>query len=156
MSAVVTENLKDTPITRRHLLTPARLGCEDTFRMVTYNTLAGGFTSDPYAHEQLFPYCDRAALGIEYRQGRLMQEVLGYNADIINLQEVGTETFHGYFSPALRDKGYHGLYTPKPGTVREGGREGGGEREGEGGREGQKGGREWRELYNFLFIDSRG
>ena len=117
MSALVRESPKVTPITRRHLLTPARLAHPEAFRMVTYNTLAGVFTEDEYAQKVLYPYCDPAALDIRYRQCRIMHELIGYNADVLSLQEVGTTTFHRFFLPALRDKGYEGCYKQKSGQV---------------------------------------
>lgn len=117
LSDVVSESPKVTPITKRHLLTPARLSQPDVFRMVTYNTLAGIFTADSYARNILYPYCEPAALDIEYRQGRIVSELLGYNADVLCLQEVGTDTFRGHFLPALHSKGYEGCHAQKSGSV---------------------------------------
>lgn len=85
--------------------------------MVTYNTLAGAFTADKYAHRVLYPYCDPNLLSIDYRQGRIVHELLGYNADVLSLQEVGTDTFRDYFLPALSSKGYEGCHMPKSGSV---------------------------------------
>ena len=113
LSPSVTESPKVTPITKRHLLTPARLSQLDVFRMVTYNTLAGVFTSSDYAHNVLYPYCDPTALGIEYRQGLLVHELIGYNADILSLQEVGVATYNKFLLPAFKDKGYEGCYRRK-------------------------------------------
>lgn len=117
MSPLVTESQKVTPITRRHLLTPARMAQPNAFRMVTYNTLAGVFTSDEYSHKVLYPYCDPAALDIEYRRARIVQELIGYNADIFALQEVGTDCYEKFFLPALKDKGYDGCHMQKSGMV---------------------------------------
>lgn len=117
VSPVVAESPKVTPITRRHLLTPARLDQADMFRMVTYNTLAGVFTAEEYAQKRLYPYCDPTALDIEYRQGRLVHELLGYNADVLSLQEVGTATYKKFLLPALREKGYNGCHQQKSGSV---------------------------------------
>lgn len=119
LSEVVAQSPADTPITRRHLLTPARLAEADTFRVVSYNTLASIFTSSKYASESLYSYCDPGALPIEYRQGKIAHELVGYNADILSLQEVGTETYSSYFLPALRDKGYEGCHVEKSGSVSE-------------------------------------
>lgn len=117
LSAVVTQPPQDTPITRRHLLTPARLAEAGAFRVVSYNTLASVFTSTEYAQKQLYPYCDPTALTIDYRQGRIAHELVGYNADILSLQEVGTDTYNKFLLPALRDKGYDGYHVEKPGSV---------------------------------------
>ena len=116
LSAAIRESPKVTPITRRHLLTPARLARPQAFRVVTYNTLAGVFTVDDYSHNVLYPYCDPAALDIQYRQGRIVHELIGYNADVLCLQEVGTSTFHKFFLPAMRDKGYEGCHETKAGN----------------------------------------
>lgn len=115
--AVVSQSPRDTPIIRRHLQTPWQLAEPDLFRMVTYNTLASTFTSDSYAREVLYPYCDPNALCTEYRQGRLVQEVIGYNADVINLQEVKTSEFGKFFLPVFKDKGYDGFHQQKSGNV---------------------------------------
>ena len=117
LSAVVVQSPKDTPITRRHLLTPARLAEPGAFRVVSYNTLASVFTSTEHAHNELYSYCDPTALKNEYREGRLAHEVVGYNADVLCLQEVGTDTYTTFLLPALRDKGYDGCHMEKPGSV---------------------------------------
>lgn len=117
---IVSQSPRETAIIRRHLQTPWQLGQRDLFRMVTYNTLAAIFTADGYAAKVLYPYCDPSALDIQYRQGRLMQELAGYNADIINLQEVETLTFEKYFLPVFKDIGYAGFHQIKSGTVNEG------------------------------------
>ncbi len=85
--------------------------------MVTYNTLAGLFTGEDYSRKVLYPYCDPTALDIKYRQGRIAHELIGYNADVLSLQEVGTTTFSKFLLPALRDKGYDGCYEQKSGQV---------------------------------------
>lgn len=108
---------KDTPITRRHLLTPGQLAEPDRFRMVSYNTLASIFTADTYAQNVLYPYCKPSDLDIGYRQGRLVHELIGYNADVMSLQEVGTSTFEKFFLPAFKDKGFESFHQQKPGSV---------------------------------------
>ena len=119
ISPVVTaQSTRDTPITRRHLLTPWQLVEPDRFRMVSYNTLASIFTAPGgYAQRVLYPYCQPSALDIQYRQGCLVHELIGYNADVISLQEVGTSTFEKFFSPAFKDKGYESFHQQKTGTV---------------------------------------
>lgn len=114
---VVSPSPTNTPIHRRHLQTPWQLADTDKFRMVTYNALAGVFTEEEYAKNVLYPYCDPGALAISYRQCLLMQELMGYNADVINLQEVTNSTFDKYLLPAFKDKGYDGVLQLKAGTV---------------------------------------
>ena len=116
--SVIIQGPEDTPIHRRHLHTPWQLADTDKFRMVSYNTLAGVFTQEEYAKTVLYPYCDPDALAISYRECLLVQEVVGYNADIINLQEVTGSTFEKYLLPAFDDKGYSGLLQLKGGSVR--------------------------------------
>lgn len=117
ISPVLTDMPTNTPITRRQLFTPTRLESEGQFRVVTYNTLAEPFSSSEYAQNTLYPYCDPSALHIHYRQSLIVHEVLGYNADVLCLQEVATRTFQRYLQPALRDKGYEGRFVQKSGMV---------------------------------------
>ena len=118
LSPVITsQSPRDTPITRRHLLTPWQLAEPDHFRMVTYNTLASIFTEESYARDVLYPYCEPSALDIQYRQGHLVHELIGYNADVISLQEVGTMTFEKFFKPVFLEKGYESFYQKKHGSV---------------------------------------
>ena len=120
VSPVVTDGPGVNPITRRHLLTPGRLAAPEELRVVTYNTLAEPFTATAYAHEILYPYCDPSALDIDYRQCLIVHELLGYNADVICLQEVDLKTFHRFIQPALKDKGYEGYHQQKSGMVYKG------------------------------------
>ena len=57
-----------------------------------------------YAHEILYPYCDPSALDIDYQQCLIVHELLGYNADILCLQEVDLKTFQRFMLPAMKDK----------------------------------------------------
>ena len=117
VSSVVTEGPGVNPITRRHLLTPGRLAAVDELRVVTYNTLAEPFTATTYAHEILYPYCDPSALDIDYRQSLIVHELLGYNADVICMQEVDLKSFQRFMHPAMKDKGYGGCHQQKSGMV---------------------------------------
>lgn len=117
LSPVVTDPPQVTPITHRHLYTPARLAANNQFRVITYNILAEPFTNSAYAHNVLYPYCDPNALHISYRQSQIVHELLGYNGDVICLQEMGSKTYERYILPALRDKGYDGCFRQKSGMV---------------------------------------
>lgn len=117
VSPFVTDGPKINPIVRRHLLTPSHLVAPDEFRVVTYNTLAEPFTATTYAHEILYPYCDPSALDIDYRQCLIVHELLGYNADVVCLQEVDVKTFQRFIHPAMKDKGYKGYHQQKSGMV---------------------------------------
>lgn len=106
-----------SPITRRHLLTPAHLSEPDQFRVVSYNILADPYASTTFAREVLYPYCNPEALNVDYRQCLVVSELLGYHADVMCLQEVGTKVFKQFLLPALQEKGYGGCFQPKSGQV---------------------------------------
>src|SRR5690242_18577301 len=57
----------------------------------------------------------------EYRRPLVLQELLGYRADVAALQEVDDRMFSLCLTPALGEAGYDGVYTNKAGKVREGG-----------------------------------
>ncbi|KEG11291.1 2,5-phosphodiesterase [Trypanosoma grayi] len=90
------------------------------FRTVTYNVLHDEFCSTGSAKRRIYPFATDAVLALEYRQVRIVQELLAYNADLICLQECGKKVYHQYFERVLRHHGYEGRYTNKSGGVREG------------------------------------
>jgi CCR4-NOT transcription complex subunit 6 len=73
-----------------------------------YNVLC-----DKYATRQLYGYCPNWALAWDYRRKALLDEIRGYNADLISLQEVETEKFYNFFQPELQALGYEGIFSPK-------------------------------------------
>jgi CCR4-NOT transcription complex subunit 6 len=54
-----------------------------TFTVLSYNMLA-----DLYARSDIYSYCPPWALSWAYRRQNLLREVVGYQADILCLQEV--------------------------------------------------------------------
>lgn len=106
-----------SPVTRRHLLTPAHLSAPDRFRVVSYNILADPYASTTFAQEVLYPYCKPEALNVEYRQCLTVSELLGYHADVLCLQEAGTKVFNQFLLPALQERNYGGCFQPKSGQV---------------------------------------
>ncbi len=108
-----------SPIACRHLLTPGFLAGRDQMRMVTYNILADRYATSMFARTKLYPYCDPTALTREYRECLVVQELLGYHADIVCLQEVDMKSFHHFIYPAMREKGYEGSFCRKAGQVRQ-------------------------------------
>lgn len=76
-------------------------------RVLQYNILA-----DAYARAAWLPYCKPASLNWEYRKHNLLGEILGYNADLICLQEV--DHFGDFFLPELRKRGYDGAFVKRP------------------------------------------
>jgi len=97
------------PFQRRHKQTEKPLG-QDSCRVVTYNILA-----DVYAirDEAKMPYCPLTAQKIEYRKQLLLSELLGYNADVLCLQEVDREVYDDYFAPLLAAAGLDGTFAKK-------------------------------------------
>ena len=106
-----------SPITRRHQLTPSHLGSSSAFRFVSYNVLADPYATSDHARKVLYPYCNPEALTIDYRQNLIFHELLGYHADVISLQEVGTRLFNSYLLPAMKQRGYDGCYEAKGSQV---------------------------------------
>ncbi|AAZ10834.1 hypothetical protein, conserved [Trypanosoma brucei brucei TREU927] len=91
-----------------------------SFRMVTYNVLHEEFCSTSSAKKTIYPFATDDILSLEYRQSRIVQELLAYNGDIICLQECGKKVYQQFFSRVMTQYGYEGCYTNKNGGVREG------------------------------------
>ena len=110
-------SIQNTPTAERHLYTPSHLAEPDQFRVVSYNILANVYASSEYARRVLYPYCDGHALDQEYRQCLIAKELLGYHADIVSLQEVGSKCFSQFLQPTLHHWGYGGCFHAKAGQV---------------------------------------
>ncbi|XP_015793360.1 2',5'-phosphodiesterase 12 [Tetranychus urticae] len=82
----------DCPFQDRHKLTSTKTN-PGSFRIVTYNILADYYTSMKTTPTEIFPYCAPEFLKFSYRKPLLLQEIIGYNADIICLQEVDRKFF---------------------------------------------------------------
>mmetsp|Transcript_8553 Transcript_8553/g.53439 ORF Transcript_8553/g.53439 Transcript_8553/m.53439 type:complete len:825 (-) Transcript_8553:527-3001(-) len=90
------------------------------FRVVTYNVLSANYSSTDQAEKLLYPYCDREYLAVDYRKQLVYQELAGFNADIICLQEVDQKVFDEYYQCMLNEVGLRGIFQGKSGTVLEG------------------------------------
>lgn len=110
----------DCPFDTRHLYTRKRIEDTKALRIVSYNILADAYAKDEFALKMLYPYCPPYALSIQYRQQLLLKELIGYNADVICLQECGHKLFKNNLSPALEVLGFQGLLCCKSGEVPEG------------------------------------
>ena len=108
------------PFDQRHLYTNCRLEGSGAFRVVSYNILADTYATGEFAEKYLYPYCPKYALDIQYRRQLLLKEIMGYNADIICLQECGRTVYKQMLSPALEMLGFSGLLQCKSGEVPEG------------------------------------
>ncbi|EPX71942.1 CCR4-Not complex subunit Ccr4 [Schizosaccharomyces octosporus yFS286] len=78
------------------------------FTAMSYNILC-----ERYATSTLYGYTPSWALAWSYRRDLIMQELAGYKADIICLQEVDVENFDTFFAPEMSIKGYKGVHFPK-------------------------------------------
>ncbi|KAL7734165.1 hypothetical protein ACLKA6_011845 [Drosophila palustris] len=109
----------DCPYEMRHRYTPKPLESPTEIRVVSYNLLADLYADGDYARKTLFPYCAPAALKIDYRKQLFMKELVGYNADLLCLQEVDIKIFDYDLKPVLETYDFKGIMTPK-GTCAEG------------------------------------
>jgi 2',5'-phosphodiesterase len=89
------------------------------FRVVTYNILADLYCDSDYSRKELFPSCPPYALNIDYRKQLFMKEIVGYNGDIVTLQEVDSKIFDLDLEPFLKVLNYEGFFQKK-GTTAEG------------------------------------
>jgi CCR4-NOT transcription complex subunit 6 len=80
----------------------------DRIRVVTYNILAS-----IYATSTMFGYCPIWALAWNFRKGRILNEIIGYDADVLCMQEVQADHFESFLYPQLSAIGYEGLYKKK-------------------------------------------
>ncbi|ALC43591.1 CG31759 [Drosophila busckii] len=103
------------PFELRHAFTSAPLSDPNAIRVVSYNLLADYYADGEYARKTLFPYCASHAMDIDYRKQLFIKELLGYNADLLCLQEVDVKIFDYDLSPVLEQLPHHfrGIMTPK-------------------------------------------
>lgn len=101
------------PFEKRHTFT-SKILPSGRFRVVSYNLLADFYAETEVALNELFKYCPRHALKIDYRKQLFIKEILGYNADIMCLQEVDSRIYERDLSIVLHDKGCEGIFTKKP------------------------------------------
>lgn len=106
------------PFETRQLFTETSLSGRQ-FRVVSYNLLADLYADSDYTRKQLFPYCPPYALDIDYRKQLITRELLGYNADVVCLQEVDAKIFDYDLVPMLCCWKYAGVFQRK-GTTAEG------------------------------------
>ncbi len=83
---------------------------------MTYNILANLYADSDDARNVLFPYCPAYALDIEYRRQLLAKELVGYNADLVCLQEVDKKVFDLDLVPAMMED-FEGDMAKKGGQV---------------------------------------
>ena len=57
---------------------------------------------------------------MDYRQALTNRELLGFNPDIVCLQEVGTRRYTDYLMPVMECAGFSGHFAAKAGEMPEG------------------------------------
>ncbi|KAL1187991.1 Carbon catabolite repressor-like protein [Cardamine amara subsp. amara] len=80
-------------------------GKSEPFTVLTYNIL-----SDTSASDKHYGYCQPWARTWTYRKHNLLQEIVGYNADVVCLQEVQNSHLDDFFAPELKKLGYDFRY----------------------------------------------
>lgn len=105
------------PFDIRHLFTQKKLTNDFQFRVMTYNILADLYADSDYSRTELFGYCPNYALHIDYRKQLFIKEILGYNSDIICLQEVDAKIFDLDLTAVLRMKNLEGHFKAKGKTA---------------------------------------
>ena len=109
----------ECPFELRHAFTKER-ATGNSFRVMTYNILAGLYSDTDTAKNELFSHCPTYALDIDYRKQLLIKEILGYNTDVMCLQEVDEKVFENDLRPILSLQGYTGVFHKKGNSVSEG------------------------------------
>ena len=70
---------------------------DEHIRVVSYNILSDGLAETVFSKDGLFPYCPDEYVSWAYREHLLLDEIIGYNADLICLQELDAKCFKGNF-----------------------------------------------------------
>ncbi|XP_044750535.1 2',5'-phosphodiesterase 12-like [Coccinella septempunctata] len=88
------------PFHFRHTHTKITLSGQ-SYRVVSYNAL-----SSLYNREEDFSYCPDEFMVMNYRKQLILREILGYNADIVCLQEIDLFEYQEFFQQELENEGY--------------------------------------------------
>lgn len=92
----------------------------DAFRVMSYNVLYNGYATTEYAKKNLFPHADANVIKETRRIQLQILEITENNSDIVCLQEMGEHAYTNFFKPIMASFGYHGFYSEKTGTTKEG------------------------------------
>lgn len=93
------------PVTNPDAYTSDKMADPDTFTMVLYNTLC-----HHYATSTMYKYTPLWALEWDYRRKCLQEEILGFECDVVCMQEVETRTYHEFWTPIMAEFGYKGAF----------------------------------------------
>ena len=100
------------PFENRQLFT-AKSPPDDEIRAVSYNLLADLYADSDYSRTILHPQCPPYALAFDYRKQLIVKELLGYNSDILCLQEVDRKFFKYDLNLILDIEGFGGEFETK-------------------------------------------
>ncbi|XP_055711809.1 2',5'-phosphodiesterase 12 [Phlebotomus papatasi] len=106
----------ECPFDLRHNFTRTALSGEQ-FRIGSYNLLADLYADSDFSRQELFPYCPPYALNIDYRKQLFIKELLGYNCDIICLQEVDAKIYDLDLERTFRVRDFGGDFKAKGETA---------------------------------------
>ncbi len=108
------------PFEQRHAFT-REVTPPSELRVVTYNLLADLYADSDFSRTVLHPNCPQYALDLDYRKQLIAKELLGYNADVVCLQEVDEKLFTNDLEVVLGPLGgLQGAFCRKGGQVSEG------------------------------------
>jgi hypothetical protein len=82
-----------------------------TIRVLQYNCLADGL-SGLRKDLGLFARATKEMLAWDNRKFKLLEQMMEHDPDVITCQEV--DHYHDFFLPKLLERGYQGLFAPKP------------------------------------------
>ncbi|XP_011063535.1 PREDICTED: 2',5'-phosphodiesterase 12 isoform X4 [Acromyrmex echinatior] len=102
----------ECPFDIRHQFTKHKL-LDRSFRVISYNILADTYADSDFSKDVLFPYCPQYALDMDYRKQLILKEIIGFNSDIICLQEVDKNIFEYDLLPSLYMLNYNGVFVTK-------------------------------------------
>ncbi|XP_029171782.1 2',5'-phosphodiesterase 12 isoform X1 [Nylanderia fulva] len=100
------------PFDIRHQFTKHKL-VDRSFRIVSYNILADTYADSDFSKDVLYPYCPQYALDMDYRKQLILKEIIGFNSDIICLQEVDRSMYEYDLLPSLYMLNYDGVFVTK-------------------------------------------
>ncbi|XP_011338566.1 2',5'-phosphodiesterase 12 isoform X2 [Ooceraea biroi] len=100
------------PFDIRHQFTKNRLSGR-SFRIMCYNLLADIYADSEFSKDVLYPYCPSYALDMDYRKQLILKEIIGFNSDIICLQEVDRTVYERDLLSSLCTLNYDGVFVTK-------------------------------------------
>ncbi|KAL0273754.1 UNVERIFIED_CONTAM: hypothetical protein PYX00_006360 [Menopon gallinae] len=96
---------------KTHQLTKERVG-KDEIRVVTYNILADYYTTTKEG-KVMFDYCPPHALHASQRMSAIYNELAGYNADVMCIQEIDGKAYGDDILPLFERLGISGVHSTK-------------------------------------------